>query len=380
MYRGGGMRTLHQTTTQGCLNLFQPMSHENNVSGVWISGRRAALLGRVPVLALALVFGMLTGCTTQHQGSSRQRGHIALFAFAQNVEIGGLAAGPDGNIWFTEPQQSQIVRMTPSGQMSEFPVPAAAPYQIVAGSDGALWFIAASGPRLGRITLQGAVTFYSLPEDRLSGIGGLAAGADGNLWYTDGQHVGRVSPAGVATIYRFPADFPSVDGIPTPLIGGPDGNLWALDLIPGTLWRITPGGAIMHVYISLRSGACCHAIGPDHNVWVIARGDVLVVSASGETLHDFKLPSANTPVSIACGPDDALWFTEAVREGDGPEQVRIGRVTLDGILTEFAVPSYSTMNVTSPLGATAALGTPSIVAAPNGAIWFVVHNAIGRLT
>jgi hypothetical protein len=85
-------------------------------------------------------------------------------------------------------------------------------------------------------------------------------------------------------------------------------------------------------------------------------------------------------VSIASGPDDALRFTEAVREGDGPEQVRIGRMALDGTLTEYAVPSYSTMNVTGPLGATAALGTPSIVAAPNGAIWFVDHNAIGRLT
>jgi virginiamycin B lyase len=228
------------------------MSHEFNGSGVWISGRRAALLSRVPVLALTLVFGMLAGCTTQHQGSSQQRGHIALFSFAQDVEIGGLAAGPDGNIWFTEPLQSQIVRMTPSGQMTEFPVPAAAPYQIVVGPDGALWFIAASGPRLGRISSQGAVTFYSLPEDRHSGIGGLAVGADGNLWYTDGQHVGRVTPAGVATIFRFPADFPSVEGFPTPLIEGPDGNLWALDLIPGTLWRITPSGSIMQVYISLR--------------------------------------------------------------------------------------------------------------------------------
>jgi streptogramin lyase len=122
------------------------------------------------------------------------------------------------------------------------------------------------------------------------------------------------------------------------------------------------------------------AAGPDHNVWVIARGDAVVVSASGETLYDFILPSANTPVSIASGPDDALWFTEAVREGDGPEQVRIGRLALDGTLTEFAVPSYSTMHVASPLGAAAALGTPSIVAAPNGAIWFVDHNAIGRLT
>ncbi|MGZ3667027.1 MAG: Vgb family protein [Ktedonobacterales bacterium] len=312
--------------------------------------------------------------------SSQQRGHIALFPFAQNVEIGGLAAGPDGNIWFTEPQQSKVVRMAPSGQTSEYAIPGTAPYQISAGPGGSLWFIDAGGPRLGRITPQGTTTFYSLPESRLSGISGFAAGSDGNLWYIDGQHVGRVTPAGTTTIFRFPADFPAVEGIPTPLIAGPDGNLWALDLTPGTLWRITPRGLTTRVDISVRAGACCLAAGPDHNVWVIGREEATVVSASGETLHEFVLPSANTPVSMTSGPDDAMWFSEAVREGDGPEQVRIGRLALDGTLMEFPVPSYSSMKLASPLGATAALGTPSIVAAPGGAIWFVDHNAIGRLT
>jgi virginiamycin B lyase len=360
----------------------QPINQEGDLSGEPVVRRHAVLLRRasVVIVALALALGMLTSCDAHYRGNGQQRGHITLFPLAQDVEVGGLAVGPDGNIWFTEPLQSQIVRLTPSGQMSTFAVPGTTPYQIVAGPDGALWFIAASGPRLGRITPQGVTTFYSLPEDPLSGIGGLAAGSDGNLWYTDGAHVGRVSPAGFVTIFHFPADFPSVEGIPTPLIAGPDGNLWALDLIPGTLWRITPRGSIMHVYISLRSGACCHAAGPDHNIWVIARGDALVVSASGETLHDFALPAANTPVSIASGPDDALWFLEAVAQDNGPEQVRIGRLALDGTLTEFPVPSYSSMKLTGLLGATAALGTPSIVAAPDGAIWFVDHSAIGRLT
>jgi streptogramin lyase len=88
---------------------------------------------------------------------------------------------------------------------------------------------------------------YRLPEDPLSGIGGLAVGADGHLWNTGGQHVGRVSLAGKATIFPVPPGFPTEEGIPTPLFAGPDGNLWALELMPGTLWRITPVGSIMPV-------------------------------------------------------------------------------------------------------------------------------------
>ena len=34
-----------------------------------------------------------------------------------------IASGPDGNLWVTEVIKHKIVRVTPAGQMSEFPVP-----------------------------------------------------------------------------------------------------------------------------------------------------------------------------------------------------------------------------------------------------------------
>ena len=37
----------------------------------------------------------------------------------------GIAAGPDGNLWFTESDASRIGRITPSGVVSEFPPTAA---------------------------------------------------------------------------------------------------------------------------------------------------------------------------------------------------------------------------------------------------------------
>ena len=34
-----------------------------------------------------------------------------------------IAAGPDGNLWFTEDQTNHIGRMTTAGALTEFPVP-----------------------------------------------------------------------------------------------------------------------------------------------------------------------------------------------------------------------------------------------------------------
>ncbi|MGW7610475.1 hypothetical protein ACWGKW_24970 [Streptomyces sp. NPDC054766] len=36
----------------------------------------------------------------------------------------GIATGPDGNVWFTQPQDGQIGRITPAGVVTEYDVPA----------------------------------------------------------------------------------------------------------------------------------------------------------------------------------------------------------------------------------------------------------------
>jgi virginiamycin B lyase len=67
-----------------------------------------------------------------------------------------MAAGPDGNVWFTEYGANQIGRVTPSGSISEFslPTPDSAPYGIVAGPDGKMWFVESGTNRLASIAPQ----------------------------------------------------------------------------------------------------------------------------------------------------------------------------------------------------------------------------------
>ena len=71
----------------------------------------------------------------------------------------GIAAGPDGNLWFTEVFGDRIGRITPTGVITEFGAgitPNSRPRYIAAGPDGNLWFTEFAGNRIGRITPESA--------------------------------------------------------------------------------------------------------------------------------------------------------------------------------------------------------------------------------
>jgi virginiamycin B lyase len=59
---------------------------------------------------------------------------------------------------------------------------------------------------------------------------------------------------------------------------------------------------------------------------------------------------AHTPINITAGPDGALWFTENAAN-------KIGRITTDGVISEFTIPTADS----SPF---------FITTGPDGAVWF----------
>src|SRR3954467_12232651 len=75
---------------------------------------------------------------------------------------------------------------------------AATPIGIAAGPDGNLWFTEFNAARVGRITPAGVITEYSAGISAHSEPLGITAGPDGNMWFTelDGQ-VGTITPAGL---------------------------------------------------------------------------------------------------------------------------------------------------------------------------------------
>ena len=118
-----------------------------------------------------------------------------------------------GFLWSTDVHglnDSYIGQWTITGKLvHEFPVPWTA-YAITWGPGGTLWFSGAlvSGMELdlsyvGSMTVDGVVTTYYLP-DTSDLAGGLTAGPDGDIWFSEdpGSHVGRVTTSGAITETR----------------------------------------------------------------------------------------------------------------------------------------------------------------------------------
>jgi hypothetical protein len=104
----------------------------------------------------------------------------------------------------------------------------------------------AGGPNgtgsIGRITTSGKITIYTSTGTSIDNPGGIAAGPDGALWFTNngntfGDSIGRITTSGKITSYTS-----AHVGGPEGITAGPDGALWFTNLgdLNGTsIGRIT---------------------------------------------------------------------------------------------------------------------------------------------
>jgi streptogramin lyase len=242
----------------------------------------------------------------------------------------GIAVGPDKNIWFTVTGVGQgradwIGRIAPSGEVTKFsagsPIDPAywtAPEGIAAGPDGNIWFTEAGAGRIGRMTPAGIITEFPIPGGQAGSPRGIVAGPDGNLWFIEAGRmtaIGKITPSGAITEYRFGA---MGELYLSAIVAGPDGNLWFAQSTyngsprKGAIGRITPNGVITTFDLPQGSLAYGLAIGPDRNIWFTDSGGNAVgrMSTAG-TIRQFALPRRNAqPLAIAAGADGRMWFTE----------------------------------------------------------------------
>jgi virginiamycin B lyase len=84
-------------------------------------------------------------------------GAIAEFAVPTSASAPtGIAAGPDGNLWFTEKNANQLARITTAGVITEYPLPtpSSGPDKVTAGADGNIWFTEHTAGRLATFSLH----------------------------------------------------------------------------------------------------------------------------------------------------------------------------------------------------------------------------------
>jgi streptogramin lyase len=228
-----------------------------------------------------------------------------------------------------------------------------------------------------------SVTEFALPTG--SRPGPIIAGPDGALWFTmpggqcedgPGNKVGRITVDG--RVDEFP--LPAPRSYPGGLAFGPDGALWVGLQLANRVARLTPDGRVTHEYpvptvATARFPTGCEyqasrpaegpmVVGPDGALWFgeSAGNNVARLTTDG-AVTEFPIPTPDSnPVGLTVGPDRALWFLERVGN-------KVGRVTTDGAVAEYPIPTPGSFPI-------------AIVAGPDGALWFteLMGNQIGRVT
>jgi len=301
------------------------------------------------------VFGITAGILAVIVAPGPAGAASPITEFAASSAPRYIAAGPDGNVWFTE--FAAIGRMTPAGAITKFALPHG--------------FICPPPPIL---------TGPPIDTCGQAGIKGITAGPDGNVWFLEDDaalavnKVGRITPAGDIT--EFPIPDPLHLFHPTRITTGPDGSLWFSAY--NAIGRITLGGTVTAFPIpSLPGQIAGIAAGPDGNLWFTEPyGNRIGRMSTLGAVTEFPIPTAGSrPLSITAGLDSALWFNES-------QGGKIGRITASGIFTEYPIRAASSVD-NGHLGGYYGPRTPdpaAIAVGPGGDLWFTEQggNRIGR--
>jgi streptogramin lyase len=249
-----------------------------------------------------------------------------LIQFPVSTPIGGMTAGPDGNIWFTEFEANKVGRMTPSGELTEFNAPT------------------------GSSSLQG-----------------ITVGSDGNLWIADGGApvIDRLTPDGVWTQFQLPAGY----GTPAAIAAGPNGDIWFTDSQTAKLDRLTVTGQFSQFDLGnlIPGFSTTIAVDSQDNVWVsdsqhsrvgrLANGQFTVMDVTG-----MRHPWATIRAMVTDAAGN-LWFTEA----GGPDPAsHIGRITPDGTVSYYELlPGH---------------GAVGLQFDAHGNLWFTEFSSVGEIS
>ncbi len=185
-----------------------------------------------------------------------------------------LITGPGDTMWFTQEVTEggengneiwSIGRITAGRKITVYPLPSQVTNVggITAGPDGNIWFTETSansqaGARrspLRRITPMGNIQTFALPQQVENGAsaGNITVGPDGNLWfpisYNGYDAIGRITAKVKVKIFNILSTYnygSYPPGPPSDLISGPDRTLWFEGTVNGTtgIARISTSGKL----------------------------------------------------------------------------------------------------------------------------------------
>ncbi len=170
--------------SQGAIGFAGEPTATGTLSGTNDPGLESIVASGTGPIAISTDFKTLTYCNNLSQKST-DTGTIAL---------DGLALGSDGNLWVVEADRRYIAAISPGTCIvGEYPLPAIAgtaptfvvsKYTVIAGPDGNLWVTDPANNSIDRVTTAGVATAFPVPTAAADPFD-IIVGPDGNLWFTE---------------------------------------------------------------------------------------------------------------------------------------------------------------------------------------------------
>lgn len=213
-----------------------------------------------------------------------------------------LVLGTDA-IFVTGQNMHQVAKFDYNGNLLQhYDMPAdSGPHGILIDGQGRLWVsleflgLVVRLDENGQIVQQIDVQLYA--KGAVSPINtaphGIALDADGvSIWFTGKRTstIGKIDAEGNVSHYQLN----TLAALPIFLSAGPDGGIWGTELLGSNILHLAPGSS---------------------------------------TVAEYKIPTANSrPIAVIPDPQGQfMWFTEEAGQ-------KIGRVDMNGKITEFPVP------------------------------------------
>ncbi len=320
---------------------------------------------------------------------------------AHNDAHGGstheLAFDPrSGDLWLTGQLDDAVVRLTPSGQLTFYPMPTGSgPHGIAFDAAGQLWVSLEFSGEVVRLDAQGRVSARYDVHLACAGCAaplnphphGLAVGPDGKtIWFTGKATgtVGRITPDG--QVRTFPLG--TVGSVPIYIEAGPDGNLWVTELVGNAIARVTPTGQVREFPIPTtgsRPIAIVPAPGGDAMWFSEEAGNRVARIAPDGRITEYPLPKTQNNVILAGLAFDArgdLWVQQYVDENNASPAGADHLIRMDRRLLTAPPGDLSDVPLTYVAVPTRQTVMHRVIRGPDGTLWFteLLADRVGHLT
>ncbi len=230
---------------------------------------------------------------------------------------GGMAVGPDGNVWYAG--MKHIGKVTQTGHVTEFAYPSGETTNyygsVAVGSDGDIWVAEYNDSYIDDVDPNtGSITTYSMP----CGLIGLVSAPDGNLYSDCGASIVRITTSGSWTEIANPFN---TDGYPSGFVKGLDGNPWFSVSSQNEIATYNTSTNTLHAFYPPSTYGTNYGLtgGPDGNYWAIGSNlkiNVYIIQVLGVTPNPIHLTTlGQTQIITITEPNTSAWTVTSSSPG-----------------------------------------------------------------